>query len=54
MYYLDRELADYQESVDAYCSICGEYSDEDWSCDCCKECEKSSCECEDEEIYLGI
>lgn len=48
MYYLDRELADYQESQEAYCDICGEYSTDDWTCDCCRECERSTCHCDDE------
>lgn len=55
MDYLDWELARHQESQDAWCNICGEYSDNDWHCDCCRECEKthSACECgsvEDDEI----
>lgn len=54
MYYLDRELAEYQESQERYCDICGEYSDEDWQCDCCQECEETTCTCDEEDIYLGI
>ena len=47
MYYLDRELATYQEYHEATCSICGEIGDDDWKCDCCQECESSTCDCED-------
>lgn len=54
MDYLDWELARYQEEEAAWCYICGEYSDEEWACGCCKECEQKHCECEDEEIHLGI
>jgi hypothetical protein len=55
MDYLDYELMRYQEEQEAYCDICGEYSTEDWQCDCCRECEKSSCECSDEyEDILGV
>lgn len=54
MDYLDRELMDYQSDQEAYCDICGEYSTEDWTCDCCRECERSKCHCEEEEVHLGI
>jgi len=51
MDYLDWELARYQESQEGWCHICGEYSDHEWHCDCCRECEKthSACECGSEE-----
>jgi len=57
MDYLDRELAVYQESQEGWCHICGEYSDYEWHCDCCRECEKTyaACECgSEEDVHLGI
>ena len=54
MDYLDWELSAYQDDQAQICDICGEYNDEDWRCDCCHDCEKSSCECEEEDIHLGI
>ena len=54
MDYLDWELSVYQDDQAQICDICGEYNDEDWVCDCCHDCEKSSCECEEEDIHLGI
>ena len=49
MDYLDWELAVYQDYEGRTCSICGEYNDDDWRCECCHDCNKSYCECEDEE-----
>ena len=49
MYYLDRELADYQDDQDARCPVCHEFNDEDWACDCCYECESETCTCDDTE-----
>ena len=46
MYYLDRELAEHQEDKAGYCDICGEYNTEDWVCECCTECERSTCHCD--------
>lgn len=45
MDYLDWQLALYQDDQDHRCDHCGEYCDEEWTCDC---------EDEEEEIYLGI
>jgi hypothetical protein len=49
MSYLDWELAAYQDYQERYCGICGEYSDDDWQCDCKEEDEE-----EEDEIHLGI
>lgn len=49
MYYLDRELADYQDDQEARCPICYEYIDDEWTCNCCRECESETCTCDDEE-----
>lgn len=54
MDYLDWELAVYQDYEDSFCGVCGEHSDEEWSCGCCEFCKRSECECEEEEIHLGI
>lgn len=32
--YLDLELANYQERIDATCDTCGEINDEDYKCGC--------------------
>ncbi len=52
MYYLDRELASYQEDQAAQCDICYEYCDDSWTCSCCHECEKESCVCDDDEQII--
>lgn len=49
MYYLDRELASYQEDRASQCDICYEYCDDSWTCSCCQECEKETCVCDDED-----
>lgn len=54
MYYLDRELASYQEDRASQCDICFEYCDDSWTCSCCHECEKESCVCDDEIITRQI
>lgn len=54
MDYLDRELMRYQDDCERFCDICGEYSDDDWQCDCCHECEHTYCVCEEEDEHLGI
>lgn len=54
MDYLDWELAVYQDYEERQCGVCGEYVDEEWSCGCCENCKSSECECEQEEVHLGI
>ncbi len=49
MYYLDRELASYQEDRASQCDICFEYCDDSWTCSCCHECEKESCICDEDD-----
>ena len=49
MYYLDRDLADYQDDQEARCPICYEHIDNEWTCNCCRECESETCTCDDEE-----
>jgi len=51
MDYLDWELARDQAEQAAWCNICGEYSDYEWQCECCRECEQThaACECGSEE-----
>jgi hypothetical protein len=49
MYYLDRELASYQEDRASQCDICFEYCDDSWTCSCCHECEKESCVCDEDD-----
>jgi len=34
MDYLDYELQQHQEQQEQWCEDCGEYSTEDWECDC--------------------
>lgn len=53
MDYLDWELAVYQDYEGRTCDICGEYNDDDWRCDCCHDCSKSSCECEEDEEMMN-
>lgn len=43
MDYLDLELMQYQNDQDHRCDVCGEYCDEEWTC-----------ECAEEELHLGI
>jgi len=55
MDYLDRELMDYQNDQAQQCGICYEYCDDNWVCNCCHDCEKESCSCDDEyESILGV
>lgn len=54
MDYLDWELASYQDDQAHRCDICHEYCDDSWTCNCCEDCEKESCICDEEEIHLGI
>jgi len=37
MDYLDYELQEYQEQQRQWCEECGEYSTDDWKCDCDSE-----------------
>jgi hypothetical protein len=55
MDYLDRELMDYHNDQAQQCGICFEYCDDSWVCNCCHDCEKESCSCDDEyESILGV
>lgn len=54
MDYLDWDLVVHQDYEDRMCGVCGEYVDEEWSCGCCEFCKCSECECEQEDIHLGI